>query len=104
MTCINYLEQCLPIHRSKLQKDGPPLVAAPSGPFRHRRSRHTDSLWVHSQFQKAIDCPAQEELEGSMKELLQGELHMRAQDITSDCLQMNYEVRAYRESEGFSIT
>lgn len=28
-----------------------------------------------------------------MKELLQGELHMRAQDITADCLQMNYEVR-----------
>lgn len=28
-----------------------------------------------------------------MKELLQGELHMRAQDITADCMQMNYEVR-----------
>ena len=36
---------------------------------------------------------AQEDLEGSMKELLQGELHMRAQDISADCMQMNYEVR-----------
>ena len=37
-------------------------------------------------------APSQEELECSMKELLQGELHMRALDISTDCMQMNYEV------------